>query len=421
MIGCAAIISVGNELLLGKTVDTNAAFLARWCAQQGLPVHTCRTVADNEEVIAITMRELARSNDLVVVTGGLGPTLDDRTRHALAMAAGRSLQESASAWRAIQRYYNRRRPGEPVPESNRRQALVPQGAQTLRNDRGTAPGLLTQVDGTWVVCLPGVPVEMTAMVERLQSRLPRLISGLEAPTVSELHCAGVGESLLQDHLGALLADEDAVQVGITVHERGFITLRVLGVPQAVEQRIRALRRAVQVWLLPEPGLAESVVAALRQRQWTVSTVESCTGGRVAAALTAVAGASEVFAQGAIAYANAVKSREFAVPETVLSGPGAVSEECVRILAENGRLRTGSDICCAVSGVAGPGGGTRRTPVGTVWVAAASAQACVTRLLHLTGEREQIQQRAAQQALLLTWELIKEHSSTSRRGSKKTRH
>ncbi|TVR42518.1 MAG: CinA family nicotinamide mononucleotide deamidase-related protein [Planctomycetota bacterium] len=411
MIPRAVILAIGDELLLGRTQDTNTAYLARWCQDHGIRVVRSAILGDDEAQMVAAMAAAAAEADLVLITGGLGPTRDDRTRHALAAAAGVPLRQSASAWKQIQAYYGRVRPGEAVPESNRRQALTPRGAQLLRNDRGTAPGLAVAVAESWLVALPGVPVEMYAMLERLAPRLATWFPQHRIPVVQELHLCGLGESAVQDQLGDLLEGDGRLSVGITAHEAGHITIRVVGSASAGRRRLAACAALLGPWVLPEAGVVPSLVHVLRRRGLTISAAESCTCGQVAALLGAVPGVSAVLEESLITYANQAKIRYLGVSDWLIEQNGVVSEACAQAMAEGMRLRSGADLAVATTGIAGPDGGTRAKPVGSVWIAVASRQGLSTRCLQLHGDRQRIQRRAAIAALRLAWEHVRRPART----------
>lgn len=401
------IIAVGDELLLGRTVDTNTAWLARWASDHGLRVAGTAIIGDVEVELVAALRAAAAASAMVLVTGGLGPTEDDRTRHALATAMGSELREDRRSIGVIEGHWKRVRPGQAVPASNRRQALVPVGAATLPNDRGTAPGLLGQVgDGGWVACMPGVPHEMKAMAQRLAKQLPELIPGLVPPVVEELYVTGIGESNLQDQIGDL-ANGTRPTVGITAHELGHITLRVVGSPSGVKRRLGALRRVLKPWLLPAAGVAASLIDRLASSGGTVTAAESCTCGNVVAQIGTEPGASAILRQSVVTYHNDAKQALVGVPAAVLKRHGAVSEPVVTAMASGVREAAGATIGIATSGIAGPDGGTRSKPVGTVWIAVAYPDGVVTRQLDLRGTRERIQRRAASDALRLAWQVVSE--------------
>jgi nicotinamide-nucleotide amidase len=403
----ARILAIGDELLLGKTVDTNSTHIAAWLHSNGLRLDRVLVVGDRQADIEDAMRVCARACDLLIITGGLGPTDDDRTRHALAQVMRVPLVERAAAWKEIRRYYERIRPGFQVPESNRRQALMPLGSTALANDRGTAPGMLGRIGRCWAASLPGVPHEMTAMLERLRPRLKRLIRGLRVPAVAEIFCAGLGESTAQELVGHLMTESDP-QVGITASERAHLTLRVVGEPRQVRERARELRRRLRQYLLPEPGVPASLVATLAKRRQTITVAESATAGHVVAQLGAVPGVSRVLHATCIAYHEHAKRDLLGVPRALVARHGVVSSEVVAAMAEGARKRASADIAIATTGVAGPSGGTTAIPVGTIWLAVSTAKRTVTRLSSLKGSRERIQARGAAQALLLAWDTVKQH-------------
>jgi nicotinamide-nucleotide amidase len=398
----AHILAVGDELLLGRTVDTNSAHISRVLTDLGFAVARIQVVGDARGAVVAAMRAAIAGSALVVVSGGLGPTDDDRTRHALAEVMGVELVEDPAAWRQVQAAYRRLRIVR-VPAVNRRQALRPAGSRLLANDRGTAPGLLARVGDVHVACVPGVPHEMQAMVASLAERLPRLLGLGRPPDLRELWIAGIGESAAQELIGDLLSERDP-QVGITVNELGHATFRVVGRPAQVRARIAALRRAVRPYLLPLPGLAPSLVGLLTRRRWTITAAESCTCGHVAAQLGAVPGASAVLRESLVAYHVAVKTARLGVGPLLIARHGVVSLEVAGAMAEGARRAGGADLAIATTGVAGPDGGSAAVPVGSVALAVASSRGTATRLVRVGGSRERVQRRAAAHALLLAWEV-----------------
>lgn len=405
------ILSIGDELMLGRVTDTNASFLCRLATDRGFRVLGAQQVGDGEIGITAALLAAAQDADLVLVSGGLGPTDDDRTRHALAAALGVPLAEHALSWSAIEARYRRLAPTRVIPPNNRRQALLPRGARPLANDRGTAPGMVATLTlrstfrkRTLIAVFPGVPHEMKAMAERFSATLPRRFPGLTVPLISEVWFAGIGESAAQERLGDLLS-ESAPQVGITVSELGHLTLRVVGGPREVAARTRALRACLKGLLLPAAGLAPSLIAALTKRRATITAAESCTGGHVAALLTAVPGASAVLRESLVAYHPSVKHARLDVPLSVMSEDGIVSEACVRAMAVGAQARSGATFAVATTGVAGPTGGSVQNPVGTVWLAVATAAGSGTRKVFIQGIRERIQARAATSALQLAWDAL----------------
>lgn len=400
----ARILAIGDELLLGRTIDSNSAYVASRLSDAGLTVDYARTVGDGEDAIVAALRAGCRGAQLVVCTGGLGPTEDDRTRHALARSMKSTLEERPAAWRHITSWYTQHRPGQAVPEVNRRQTLFPAGARILANDRGTAPGLLGRIGDCWVASLPGVPHEMQAMLDRLITRLPRLVPGLSAPAIGELWCAGLGESKAQELIPGLLSEADP-QVGITASDLGHLTLRAVGTRPQVRTRLAQLNAALRPWLLPRAGLAASLVHELTASGGTIACAESCTAGHAVAQICAVPGASAVLRESLVAYHAAVKTGRLGVPARLITRSGVVSEAVARAMAEGMRRRSGATIALATTGLAGPDGGSAELPVGTVWLAAATATATSARRVFIRGTRERVQKRAAAEALLLAWSAL----------------
>jgi nicotinamide-nucleotide amidase len=399
----ARILAVGDELLLGRTLDTNSSHIARWLTDRGFRVDRAAVVGDGQAAIADAMRAASVGADLMVVTGGLGPTDDDRTRHALAAVMDVPLVERAEAWERIQRWYQANRPSRPIPASNRRQALAPEGAELVANDRGTAPGLLVTVGTCRVVCMPGVPHEMAAMLAGLEARLTSWYPRLAPPVIGEVWFTGIGESAAQELIGDLLT-ESAPQVGITVSELGHLTLRVVGGKAQVAARVAALKRALKPYLLPAAGVAPSLVARLGRRALSIATAESCTCGHVVAQLGAVPGASRVLREALIAYHPEVKTARLRVSRALIAKHGVVSEQVAAAMASGMRRLSGADLAVATTGIAGPDGGSRATPVGTVCIAVADRRGVAVRTTRIAGSRVRVQQRAAAQALVLAWEV-----------------
>lgn len=399
----ARILAVGDELLLGRTVDTNSSHIARWLTDRGFHVDRTVVVGDPQRDIEAAVRAASAGAALLIVTGGLGPTDDDRTRQALAVVMGVALTEQPAAWARIRRWYRTNLPTRPIPEINRRQALVPVGADLLANDRGTAPGLSAHIGRCRVVCMPGVPHEMVAMLEGLDRPLKRWFPRLRRPVIGEVWIAGLGESAAQELIGNLLTEHHP-QVGITVSDKGHITLRVVGTASEVRARARALRQALTPYLLPAAGPAASLVTLLAKDGRSIAAAESCTCGQVVAQLGMIAGASAVLRESLVAYHEGVKRSRLGVTPALVRRHGIVSETVAAAMALGMRRHARADLAIATTGVAGPGGGSAATPVGTVCLAVADRRGVVTRTIRVRGTRERIQARAAAQALVLAFEV-----------------
>lgn len=406
----AAILSVGDELVLGQTLDTNSRWLSARLHAAGVRVREHRTVPDDLGQLTLVMRSLAHGPervDLLVVTGGLGPTADDLTRPALAALLQSPLVLDEGAEADLRRWFT----GRSMPDGNLAQAMRPAAAECLPNPHGTAPGLWASVDaGADVACLPGPPREMHPMFEdHLLPRLRRdpgtVIRTRVIPTF------GLGESEVAARLGTLM-DRSRSASGLpmvgTTASQGVVTIRVRaeGAPDPASALADAaaresVERVGPEWVLAdhEATLAECVVGLLRVASRSLVVVESCTGGLLGGLIADVPGASDVFLGGWITYSNGLKQRQVGVPERVLAEHGAVSRECAAAMAEGGLAAAGADHALAITGIAGPSGGTAGKPVGTVWIALASRGSPTdVRRFSLRGDRSNIRTWSAQAAL-----------------------
>lgn len=405
------IVTIGDELLLGFTIDTNAAYLGRALADIGVEIVRRTTIGDEPDAIASAVRDALGRTGAVVTTGGLGPTADDMTKPAIAGLFGRGmhLDDAHVAW---MRNRWRTRYGREMPEANLNQARVPDGAELLPNGHGSAPGIWLEDDrGRWVAMLPGVPREARgmcddALVPRLRDRIARLPG--EPPVVRSrtLRTVGIAESVLAELIGDAAAALEDVSVAYLPGVDGVdlrVTTRGVPGPEAdarLDAAVAALRAPLGEAVYGEGtlDLAALVVDQLRARRLTLAVAESCTGGLLGARVTSVPGSSDVFLGGVIAYANSVKGALLGVGGDVLRAEGAVSEPVARRLATGARERTGAAIGVGITGVAGPGGGTPEKPVGTVWVAVDVSGTVDAVRLMLWGNREEIRFRATQSAL-----------------------
>ena len=401
----AHIISIGDELTIGRWQDTNSSWLARQLTDRGWQVVGMSVLPDDEATMVAEMQRVDHDAELIVITGGLGPTADDRTRHALAQAVWQPLVEHSEAWQQVEAAYRRVKPDGEVPASNRRQALMPQHAQVLANDRGTAPGILVQGQYAWFAAMPGVPHEMKAMAELVWQWLEQQFPHLKQPFVSEVAIAGMGESTIQDQLGDLLDPTEELQVGITASDQGHCLVRIRGEQAVSEARAEDIKQQLSQAVLPAGNVAASLISDLKSRQWTMTTAESCTCGQIVARVGAIAGASAVLHQATIAYHNRIKEQTLQVPAELLQQHGAVSQQVVEAMAIGARTTTGADIAIASSGIAGPGGGTPEKPVGTVWLAVAHSQGVISKCVQFPGDRLAVQHRATNHALTMAWQCL----------------
>jgi len=404
------VLTIGTELVLGHTLDTNAADIARAVAAAGGEVVRHTSVPDRPPAIRAALAEALDRTGFVVATGGLGPTRDDMTKVVAAELFGRPLELDETVLRQLEARF--RRFGRPMPEVNRSQAQVPRGATVLPNPRGTAPGLwLEDAKGRVVVLLPGVPREMRGLL--VEEVLPRFAARLtkdgEPPRVVQsrtVRTTGVPESALAERMGdieddiapltfAYLPGEDGVDLRLTAWS---LPPADAGVRLDAGERLVRERAGEHVYGVDGADLAGVVLEQLRASGRRLAAAESCTGGLVGARLTAIPGASDVFAGGIVAYDDAVKRALLDVPADVLAAHGAVSEEVVRAMAAGARQRFDVAASVAVTGIAGPAGGTPEKPVGTVWLAASVDGD--TRALRrvFPGDRDEIRRRSAQAVL-----------------------
>jgi nicotinamide-nucleotide amidase len=415
----AAILLTGNELLRGVISDQNGAHLAASLERHGFEVRRTLVVGDALDDVEGGLRELVDQVELVVSSGGLGPTHDDRTVEALAHVAGVELVLDADVLERIDRWtdqvavrYGLDRAG--FDAGNRKQAHVPAGAAVL-GMAGTAPGLILPVDGSVVVVLPGVPSELRRLWEDAPGHpaLADVFARARPRARWLMRTYGIGESHVADIHRSAGGDPPGVETSICA--RSFeieIDIRAdPGNEQAGEAFAAKMRGDLgeHVFSTDERPLAEIVLDLLRARGWTGATAESCTGGMVAAALTAIAGSSDAFTGGVVAYSNALKRDMLSVSEALLDEHGAVSAEAAAAMASGARARLGADAAVAITGIAGPGGGTEEKPVGLVHLHVSSPAGEDARRMDLPGSREAVRARAATAALQLLRAHLVTHS------------
>lgn len=401
----AEIISIGSELTSGVNLDTNAQWLSARLAEVGIEVAFHTTVADDMDANVGVFDIATKRADLVIVTGGLGPTLDDLTREALAKVAGVDLvfdQASFDRLEAIFQYLKR-----PMPERNRVQAYFPAGSTVVPNENGTAPGIWLEVGRSLVVCMPGVPREMKPMFTNWV--LPRLLQRFGAGKVivhRTLRCFGAGESHVEQMLGELTKRGRHPEVGITVSE-ATISLRVTAKASSTDEArtlidpdITKIREILGPLVFGEEDeqLQNVVGRLLLNLHVTLSTAESCTGGMLGEWLTQLPGISSVYMGGVVSYANEAKKDLLGVSQEILDQHGAVSEECAAAMALGCQKRFHTDLAVSITGIAGPDGGTPEKPVGLVYVGLAHADGVKVRSFQWGADRESNRIRATKMAL-----------------------
>jgi len=396
-------IAVGDELLCGRTVDTNSPWLQRRLLRLGLAVGRVSVVPDSADAIAAAL-DAAPPQALVVVTGGLGPTPDDLTVAAVAGWAGRSLVEDPETLERLRR--RARQSGRTFGPHLARQARLPEGFSALANPLGTAPAVVGEAAGRLVVLLPGVPAEVRGLWPAVAAWLRERGSVAQEASVLRLRTVGLSEPELGRRTEPLRAAHPGPAWSWWLSRWG-VDLQVVLPPEgtgAGDELAARLREACGPHLYAVDGedLPEVVLAALRRRGWTLAAAESCTGGLVAAAVTDVPGASDVFRGGVVAYANAVKEGLLGVPAALLAREGAVSRGVAEAMAAGARRACGADVAVAVTGIAGPGGGSPEKPVGTTWFAVASPQGTWSLRRRFPAGRERNRQLAAATALAGVW-------------------
>ncbi|MEZ6190687.1 MAG: competence/damage-inducible protein A [Phycisphaerales bacterium] len=403
------ILSIGDELALGQTVDTNTAYLAARLAERGIKTLYHQTLADDETLIAGALSDASVAADLVLVTGGLGPTKDDLTRQALARAMGVELHEDAESLKQIEAFFAGR--SKPMSESNRVQALLPVGSTGIKNDRGTAPGIRATLGKATIFVMPGVPHEMRGMYDAaVLPALEQSGSGMVILT-TKINTFGLGESAVGQMLGDLMDRNSNPTVGTTV-AGGIVSVRIRSEfpdPGGARQQLETTAAAVEkrlgaiVFGRDEQTLAATLLDELRTAGLTIATAESCTGGLIGTMLTDIPGSSDVYAGDWVTYTNAMKVSQLGVPTELIETHGAVSGQTVCAMAAGALERSSADIALSVSGIAGPGGGTPDKPVGTVWLGIASRRAGVVPhveavMAKFPGDRASVRNRAAMCAL-----------------------
>lgn len=402
----AEIVAIGTELLMGQIVNTDAQYLSRRLQSLGVAVYYHTTVGDNPQRMRDTLDLALSRSDIVITTGGLGPTQDDISKEMAAELLGLEMQFDEKSWQAIRGYFDRL--GRTCPENNRRQAMFAEGARILPNGCGTAPGCMIEKDGKIVIQLPGPPHEMADMFEKqVYGRLAEMTGGCIASRYIRIY--GLGESQVAQMCAKWIESDGEVTVApycslgecqLRVTARGESEHAALEkVYPVVRELTQVLGESVYAVLdTSEGSMEEAAGRELTARGLTVATAESCTGGLVAARLVNYPGISSALGEAHVTYANEAKIKYCGVKRETLERCGAVSEQTAREMAEGLRARSGADIVLATTGIAGPGGGTKEKPVGLVYVAVADKNGTRVERLQLSGSRERIRNLSALRAL-----------------------
>lgn len=408
----AELISVGTEILLGTIVNTNASFLAEKCALLGLSIYYQSVVGDNEKRLEETLKTALGRADVVILTGGLGPTQDDLTKETAARVMNRELVLDEHSKERIKEYFKKSQT-KTITENNWKQALIPEGAIVIDNDNGTAPGIIIEEDGKSVILLPGPPNELIPMFNKniypyLNKLQPEIIVS------SMVKICGVGESTVETMIKDLIDNQTNPTVA-PYAKIGEVHLRVTAKAKDEEETKKLIKPVVKeikarfgskVYTTDEnETLEEAVIRLLRRHDLKVTTAESCTGGLLAGRLVNVPGVSEVFREGFITYSNRAKRKMLDVQKSTIKKYGAVSEKTAKEMAKGGVFATDSDVCVAITGIAGPDGGSDEKPVGLVYIACYINDKVTVKEFNFKGNRSKIREQSVVNALILLREAI----------------
>lgn len=401
----AAIINIGDEILIGQIINTNAAWMAEKLTAAGIAVQRIHVVPDHEEAIISCLRESFTSQDLILMTGGLGPTKDDITKTVLCHFFNTPLVFNEAAYEMIRDFFASRRMR--VSELNRQQAELPAACRPIPNRNGTAPGMWFEQEGKILIAMPGVPFEMEGMMEEII--LPALLqqNGGQHILQKTILTHGMGESLLTrrlDHWENTLPESISLAY---LPSPGQVRMRLTATGQQLDSLERDMAFALQglqrriggmIFGYDKTTMQEVVGKLLLEKKQSLSTAESCTGGYIAHLITSIPGSSAYYKGSIVSYDNAIKQQQLNVDPSILDTEGAVSEAVVRIMAESGRKQLQADWCIASSGIAGPDGGTESKPVGLVWMALAGPEGTITKEFRFGKRRIQNIQMSAMAGL-----------------------
>jgi len=390
----AEILCVGTEVLLGDVINTNAAYLARKLSELGIAITRHTAISDDPKLLSDALSSAFENADLVVTSGGLGPTFDDLTKETVAAYFGRKMEMRYDILEGIKGYFQRL--GRIMTPNNEKQAMMPEGATVFPNNYGTAPALaLSDENGKTVIMLPGPPGELTRLFEEQAAPYLRERCGDCAIASKNVYIFGMGESMVETKLGALMSAESNPTVAPYCKE-GEVRLRITAKAATDAEALALCDKTIEKIMATEVGqfvygidigcLEAAVVARLKEKKLTLATAESLTGGLISKRITDISGASAVLLGGCVTYTNEIKQKLLGVSEKTLDVFGAVSAECAMEMAKGVREKLGADIGVSATGIAGPDGGTDNTPVGTVFIGISTKDGESFRKLSLTAKR-----------------------------------
>jgi len=401
------LISCGTELLLGHHIDTNAAYVAKSLSHIGLDIYHHTTVGDNRERLAYAIKEALSRADIAIVTGGLGPTVDDITMGTLAYVAKKDLVFTKNIFKDIKKYFKKR--ALKLPKDTIKQAIIPRGADWIKNEVGTAPGIIIKHEKKYLIALPGPPRELRPMMEKVLIPFLKKIRTKNWVIKSRsLKLIGLAEAKINEQVKDLLSLSGQTTVGIYTH-LGEVELRITTKAQAdkkadsnlkrIEGKIRNKLRAY-IYAEDKETLEEAVGGIITKKKKTIAVAESCTGGYISNMITNASGSSKYFKMGIITYSNDAKITKLNINKDVIKKYGAVSKEIAKSMADNIRAIAKTDIGLAVTGIAGPTGQTKTKPIGLVYISLATKKKAIVKEFRFIGTREEIKLQASQQALNL---------------------
>ena len=416
----AEIVSVGTEILLGNIINTNAAYLSEKCASLGISCYYQQVVGDNAGRVADTIKLALSRSDIVLISGGLGPTEDDLSKETAAEVMNRKLIMHEPSKKAIQDYFDRKyeKKSVNIPDSNWKQAMVPEGAEVLENPNGTAPGIIISDSENvkHIILMPGPPNEMKPMFENFVAPyLKKMVSGvIYSKTIKE---CGIGEGRAEEMIKDIIDGQTNPTIA-TYAKTGEVHMRVTAKAESEKEAKELLKPVIKqlkkrfgnyIYTMEEDvTLEKAIVELLKKNGLSMCTAESCTGGMVASRLINVSGASEVFKSGYITYSNKAKRRILGVKKSTLDKYGAVSEQTAGEMAAGAAIVSKADVTVAITGIAGPDGGTDDKPVGLVYIACSVCGKVKVRKCSFTGNRQKIRESSTSEALRFLRENVMEH-------------